>query len=174
MISPSLTQSGTATASPTTAAAPGAVAVVGSGCYSGSTPVVDLDGVRVYCARMESSDSFVWSRVPGVLSMPQYGIGRRSCASNRPVGLPPTAPPRLRVLAIGATARHRRKPPDCPAGSYEPPIAHKEVNLASSEAEWKKRGKQRGDGIRDRKGDRTIQERSDRTLEREYCLPGRP
>jgi len=35
--------------------------------------VVDLDGVRVYCARMESSDSFVWSRVPGVLSMPQYG-----------------------------------------------------------------------------------------------------
>lgn len=65
-------QSGTATASPTTAAAPGAVAVVGSGCYSGSTPVVDLDGVRVYCARMESSDSFVWSRVPGVLSMPQY------------------------------------------------------------------------------------------------------
>ncbi|BBN48388.1 hypothetical protein [Mycobacterium avium] len=67
------TQSGAAAASPTTAAAPDAAAVVGSGCYAGSKPAVDVDGVRVYCARMESSDSFVWSRIPGVLAMPQYG-----------------------------------------------------------------------------------------------------
>lgn len=60
----------TATVTRSTVFGPGAVAVVGSGCFSGSTPVVDPDGVRVYCARMESSDSFVWSRIPGVLPMP--------------------------------------------------------------------------------------------------------
>jgi len=39
-------------------------AVVGQGCWQGSTPTVDPDGATVYCARVQYSDAFVWSRVP--------------------------------------------------------------------------------------------------------------
>lgn len=50
-----------ATAAPTVAESP--IAIVGSGCYQQSTPAVDPDGVKVYCARIEVSGSRMWSRV---------------------------------------------------------------------------------------------------------------
>ena len=48
------------------------------------------------------------------------------------------------------------------------------VAARSSRAQWQKRPKQAGYGIRDRKGERTIQERKHWTLNHIYCLPRRP
>lgn len=40
------------------------VAVVGSSCRIQSTPTVDPDGATVYCARIQYTDGYVWSRIP--------------------------------------------------------------------------------------------------------------
>ena len=75
--SPPLTQaapvspSGIAPA-PTAAAAP--VAVVGSGCYSQSSPAVDPDGVQVYCAQFPRTDAFIWTR-----EIVRYPCGNMTC-----------------------------------------------------------------------------------------------
>lgn len=40
------------------------MAVVGSGCRIESTPTVDPDGATVYCARIQYTDGYIWSRIP--------------------------------------------------------------------------------------------------------------
>lgn len=50
------------------------VAVVGSDCRDDSTPTVDPDGVRVYCARIQYTDGYTWSRIPDVAPIPLGGI----------------------------------------------------------------------------------------------------
>jgi serine/threonine protein kinase, bacterial len=45
-------------------------AVVGSGCRPESTPTVDPDGATVYCARVQYTDGFVWSRIAGMAPYP--------------------------------------------------------------------------------------------------------
>jgi serine/threonine-protein kinase len=47
------------------------VAVVGSGCRPESTPTVDPDGVTVYCARIQYTDGFVWSRIAEMVPYPR-------------------------------------------------------------------------------------------------------
>ena len=87
----------------------------------------------------------------------------------------------------GGTNRLKNPGPDGAAGgsaagdlvtarwSQRPSAAPREIPSAcSSCAEWKKRPKQAGYGIRDRKGERAIQERKDWTLDHVYCLPRRP
>lgn len=63
----------TATTTTRTRAAPALpAAVVGSPRLPDSTPTVDVDGATVTCARIESSDSYIWSRIPGVIPYPTY------------------------------------------------------------------------------------------------------
>jgi serine/threonine protein kinase, bacterial len=51
-------------------------AVVASGCKHLSTPTADPDGYTVYCARIESSDSYIWSRTPGTVPLPTDTSGQ--------------------------------------------------------------------------------------------------
>ena len=57
-------------------------AVVGSSCRLNSTPTVDFDGVAVYCARVQYTDGYLWSRTPGTLpyESPDAFDGARICA----------------------------------------------------------------------------------------------
>jgi len=50
--------------------------VVGQGCWRGSAPTVDPEGVTVYCARVQYSDAYVWSRVPGTATVRSYSEDR--------------------------------------------------------------------------------------------------
>ena len=52
----------TTTTTPPAAARP--VAVVGSSCRIESTPTVDPEGATVYCARIQYTDGYIWSRIP--------------------------------------------------------------------------------------------------------------
>jgi serine/threonine-protein kinase len=57
------------------AAPSGPIAVVGSGCRPDSTPAVDPEGVSVSCARVQYTDSYLWSRVPDTIPMRSTSSG---------------------------------------------------------------------------------------------------
>lgn len=85
--------------------------------------------------------------------------------------------PRLAIRNPRGSHDQHHPAPRCPTPCRRrrfPPHRARTRGPVTSEAKWKKRRIQRGCGIRDRKGDRTIQERKDRTLERIYCLSGCP